>query len=251
MKKDIEAPFEIPQSPQSSMTVTYNEAHQRVELHIRGELQPPEWYDDALVHLYALSEEHDQILIYINTPGGSVATLVEILSILEKFKYVVTVATGVVASAGFTIWCRGNARIVQKYSSLMAHRESYGSHAKTAQMMELAKHIDETYKSMMLELAGSILTPKELEKVEYTEVYLTGDELIKRKVAIPWTDFIQKEVDCYHPDEAYVKIRGILYQYYDPNNVITAATDKEIKIANVFDVIYDVPNYKVTKLPTI
>lgn len=229
----------------SHMTVVENKDHNRIEVHIRGEILSPEHYNDSFITLYAVAETYDQCLVYINTPGGCASTLTEFLAVLDKFKTVVTVGSGIVASAGFTIWCRGDIRVVQKYTSMMAHRESYGSHAKTAQMLEQAKHIDDVYGLMMRDICGDILTPEELKKAEFTEVNFTADEMIRRKKAISWNQFIECEFACYYPNRAYVKIRENEYQLFDDNSIIIShdLEKGEITVAGLYDVIYNVPSY--------
>lgn len=109
---------------ENSVTILENESLNRIELHIRGAIPSPHDLQGVLIGLYCFSETYDTIAVYCNTPGGDLYTLVELLAALGKYKHRITIAGGLVASAGFLIWCSGTHRVVQPYCSLMCHRES-------------------------------------------------------------------------------------------------------------------------------
>lgn len=163
-----------------TITVGFNERKSVVELKIIGEIHEPREYVREFYILEELSVEYRILQITLNSPGGSLATLLELLSLIKKFDYIITVGKGRICSAAFVIWCAGNLRIADDYSVFMAHRESYGNYGKTTEHLEYAEKIDEINKSLFRNYLSGILTRKEMEKIKTTEVWLSYKDLINR-----------------------------------------------------------------------
>lgn len=190
---DSPDPIEEEKSSTSSLLIVENTEHQRIELHFRGPLVSPPEIQHILLALYHMSDRYDTCLVYINTPGGDLFSLVELMGALQKFATVITVATGSVASAGFFLWSTGDIRVVQPYTSLMVHREAYGGGGKTDQHIDRANHIKEVCDELVHNVCQDLITEDEYDKAKYTEVFISGSEMIRRGQAISWTDFIKAD----------------------------------------------------------
>lgn len=232
---------ELIEKEQTSFIVLTNDDHNRVEAHIRGPIIGADGLGEQLTTLYQLSEQYDTLLMYFNTPGGSVATMVEILAAMDKFSTVITIATGQVSSAGFTMWCAGDVRVVQKYSSMMAHRESFEYYGKSNQHADHTTHVDEVYSSMMRDICGSFLTDEEMERAKYTEVFLSGEIMVERGLAISWEQFIQADISQIQATE-YLEIDGVYYENMGNNQLGLTLENGDVVIMSMYDVIYGVPN---------
>lgn len=224
----------------SLILVTVNNTKQRVEVHVRGPFVPPHMVSTQIATIYELAEKYDTVLIYINSPGGGVDTLTELLGAFSRFKTVITVACGQVASAGFFLWCFGHIRVVQKYTVIMAHRESYRFDGKTQQHSEFATFTEEVCGSMIEDLCGKVLTVSEMDRIRLTEVFLSDKNMIERQFAIPWEQFIKRDeltlnvqTTAMIDDKIYI-IEGDI------------ATDEETGYGyDLNELMYDVPNKKI------
>jgi ATP-dependent protease ClpP protease subunit len=176
------------------VNIRRDEAMNRLSVHLRGNFPAPEEISTEIATLYALAEEYDSVIIFINSDGGQLKTLVELMSVFNLYKTKITVASGSVSSAGFILWGLGDIRVVQKYTSLMAHRESYSLYGKTDQQRDYVDHLDNLYNSMYSDLIGQLLTKEELEMAKRSEVFFTSNELIKRGVAMGWADFVERDL---------------------------------------------------------
>lgn len=222
-----------------SFSVAENTNHNRIELHLRGEFPSPEKVADEISTLYQYSEQYGTLLIYINSPGGHLNTLIELLSAIEKFDNVITVGCGDVASAGFILWCSGDVRVVQPYTMFMAHRESYGNIGKTDQHIEHAKHINEIGTRIIEDKCGNVLTDEELERCKYTEVFFSDESLLDREVCISWEQFVVNDTEPVEWNMYFTK-NGVDYHVVGENHVMFEIDGVQY-VGNFFDVVYDVP----------
>ena len=175
------------------MVICVNENKQRVELSVRGVFPDVNEIADELVQLTSLSEQYDTIAVTINSPGGCVESLSDILSIVRKFDTIITIGGGQICSAGFLLWAAGHVRVIKEYTTIMAHRESYGYTGKTNQHMDVSKHWENVGNRLLVDFLGGILTTEELEKSKYTEVFFTDQDMIERNAAITWKQFIERD----------------------------------------------------------
>jgi len=222
------------------ITIRADDAMMRVSVHIRGEFPDPASISEELAMLYALSSEYQSIVIFINSPGGRVDSLAEILNVFELYESVITVGTGVVGSAAFNLWASGDIRVVQKYASMMAHRESYAIHVKTDQQKDYAEHASAVYGKLHSDLLSCILTEDELEFSKRSEVFLSTEELISRGVAISWENFVERDLTQFDKsDMLYIDDRIFIPMRSDDGDSCLA--EVTVDIVDVYpynDVIY-------------
>lgn len=227
--------------PDHAFTMIKNDNHNRIELHIRGGIPDPSAVSGEFSLLYQYAEEYPTLLIYLNSPGGVVSTAVELLSIMGKYRTVITVATGEIASAGFFIWCAGQIRVIQPYCSVMTHRESYGGTAKTQQHIDQAVYVNELYDELIEDVCGGVLTKEEVERIKYTEVFFSGKELINRDQAISWEQFVEADTT---PIEwgTYATINDKQYVRVSEDLVMMESEEGPSYIISLYDAIYNTPN---------
>lgn len=90
-----------------------------------------------LLETLGLMEEGDQIEIYIASPGGLICSGSAISSMITECKgKVITIATGICASAGSLIWSAGHECLVFPTAVLMWHMSSHGAQGNS-KLLEL------------------------------------------------------------------------------------------------------------------
>lgn len=182
-------PFEFSEMPTlKPKFITIVKKDFRVEVHLRGEFPSSEECTKELLELYELSDSYETVVVFISSPGGAAHFAVELISVLGKFKNVITIAAGMIASAGFLIWGVGDLRVVQKHTWIMIHRESYIHIGQTDTHLDLGNYNQDVY-SRLLSDACSFLTDEEIEKAKRSDVYITSENLIERGHAISWEEF--------------------------------------------------------------
>ena len=161
----------------------------RLQVNVRGEFPSPETCTQELATIYAMADEYCTVEVIINSPGGYVSTLAELISALREYGTVITIATGNVASAGFSLWAIGDIRVIQDFCWMMAHRESYGHFGKTGNHKDLAAYNDELFGDMLEQCCSDVLTPDQIETAKHTEVYVKATTLIETGKAIRWQEY--------------------------------------------------------------
>lgn len=129
-----------------------------------------------------LAEPHDQIYIYLNTPGGSLATTIQIISAMKQSQATVTtVIEGDVASAGTLIFLSGDEFIINDHCSFMIHNYSHGPYGKGHEVAQRVKFTEEHYSQIMREIYKDFLTPEELEDVlNGRDLWLNSEQVLER-----------------------------------------------------------------------
>lgn len=139
--------------------------------------------------LYEASSHHNSVEVWINSEGGQVSLLIEIIEALKQFETVVTICNSSAFSAGAMLWSFGDIRVSSPYATIGFHRESYGFYGKTDQHSDLLDHQKKIYPILLEETCGHILSESEKEKARMTELYFTGKDMIDGKHAISYDDY--------------------------------------------------------------
>jgi ATP-dependent protease ClpP protease subunit len=196
-----------------NISIQENKNDSILKLYIHGEIDEPENYTNELMTLHNLSDKYNTLEIIINSPGGSVNTFVELYSIIKKFPFVVTIGMGEIASAGFMLWSLGNIKVVSKFSVYMAHRESYGYWGKTEEHEHLAKTYNANYRELFDECFSEILNNEEKELSKVSEVWIPYNELIKRKIAISYEQYLDKSNEMIIEEIYFIKGKYFKYNF--------------------------------------
>ena len=119
-----------------------------------------------LLHLEALN--HEDIYLYINSPGGSVSAGMAIYDTMRHIKSNVhTICVGVAASMGAVILSGGEKgkRAILPHSEVMIHQPSSGVEGQASDIMLVADHIRKTREKLNKVLAENC--NKNLEDVTW------------------------------------------------------------------------------------
>jgi len=110
-----------------------------------------DFVEDALA--IAINEEIKVVNVIVNCYGGNTDMSIQMIDTLNYIKSmgkkVITICTGIAASAGFDIFVIGDERKVTKYSSLMAHRYSWGSYLKHPDLVAKRKAEDWAFETQI------------------------------------------------------------------------------------------------------
>lgn len=141
------------------------------------------------------ADKSKELHIFVGSYGGAVSCLNMILQQVQEFDYRVGINLGMACSCGFMLLSYCHERYTSPYAKWMYHEMSGPTWGK----VEENSRITEFHKNWWdILVNGSfckqILTEKELEDGKLTEVWLTGRELIRRRVAYDYTEYHKRSV---------------------------------------------------------
>lgn len=210
--EEYEVELKNPFSKQKNIQIAEDKERGLVVLKIYGAIEEPEEYIEELTKLETLANNYDVLEITLNSPGGSLNTTVDIISIINKFTYVATIGKGEVASAAFMLWTMGDVRVVTDYSMYMAHRESYGMYGKTSEHRDAAKAFGLVYEEMFEDCFGDLLTPEEKVIADRSEAWISYKDLLQRERVISFDHYIDP-VNPYSIGEVFVTQDGKIFMF--------------------------------------
>lgn len=131
--------------------------------------------------LYLDSINHDDITLYLSTPGGSVFDGLAIIDTMNLIKSNVnTIAVGTVASMGAVILACGSKRSCLKHTKMMIHQIYFGAQGTMSDVSIIYDNAQDTKKSLMELLSKATKQPvKKLEKDCDRDYWLKADEAVK------------------------------------------------------------------------
>lgn len=142
--------------------------------------------NDVIQQLMVLDEEsHEEITIYVNSPGGSVNDGLALYDTIRMLKSPVkTVCMGLAASMGAILFLSGEKRSILPRSEIMIHDPSYGGGKYTGQKPhEIQQHLDSLMKKrdilceIIAERTGNSL--EEVCKRTASDSYFNAEEAIE------------------------------------------------------------------------
>lgn len=149
--------------------------------YITDELAEVEPYIE-LINVLKTAEQHDTVFIYLNTPGGSLYTAVQIISAMNQSRAtVVTCLEGEVCSAGTLIFLSGTKHIVNRHCSFMIHNYSHWLGGKGNEVSVRVKHTESYFRKMAQTVYKNFLTEEEIEEVlEGKDIWMDSEEVLTR-----------------------------------------------------------------------
>lgn len=152
-------------------------------LYIYDTIIDPSHYTE-LFHILRLTKPGDVFNIYINSPGGDVATLCSFASAIEESEAVViSHVDGSADSAAFVLACIGDETIFSEFSQMMSHNISIGvKRADAANMEKYIKNSKVAYKGMLKKYCTKVLTEEEINQIcdDGREIHLSSEECTER-----------------------------------------------------------------------
>lgn len=163
--------------PQYKQTIPVNLYH----FYIIDEIGEPGMFLD-LINTLKTAEEHDTIFIYLNTPGGSLQTTIQIISAMRQCAAnIVTCLEGEVCSAGTLIFLAGNKHIVNPNCTFMIHNYSQWIGGKGNEVALRVKYSEQHFKKLAMDLYKGFLSEQEIQSViEGKDYWMDSDEVIRR-----------------------------------------------------------------------
>lgn len=188
----------IPDQTKPAFRVELRNDANFAEVYLYGVFHTVENYPSFLDALDEATKSVSVARVWVTSPGGSLDTMLEIATRLKRFRKLITVSVGGASSAGALIWSLGDVRAVHPSTSIMYHRESYGvPFAKTNQHEELAVHRNQVGTELLADWTKEILSPEEIEKAKFTEVWKTGRSMIDAGVAISVEEMERREAGAH------------------------------------------------------
>lgn len=142
--------------------------------------------EDYLDLCVALEEavEGDTFHIHINTVGGDLATVAQIIHHMRKTKaYIVTHAEGQVFSGGSLIFFCGHALNVGELSEFLAHCPSGGTGGKVGDIVDSAQHLRAYTADFYTNVYTPFYSEAEIKKVlRGKELYETAAQMEGRLI---------------------------------------------------------------------
>lgn len=149
--------------------------------YIIDEIGEPDSFLD-LINTLKTAEEHDTVFIYLNTPGGSLQTTVQIISAMRQSRAtIVTCLEGEVCSAGTLIFLSGHRHIVNPNCTFMIHNYSQWLGGKGNEVALRVKYSEQYFKKLAIDLYNGFLSEEEINAViEGKDYWMESDEVIRR-----------------------------------------------------------------------
>lgn len=121
-----------------------------------------------LIDMITVLRSQDKMRVYIDSPGGYVATGAHVSSAISLCKgEVTTVARGFCASAASLIWSAGHKNLLTPFSLFMYHMSSHGDIGNSLGIRNRADDMIRYVKTTLLRvpLEKGHITPEELERI--------------------------------------------------------------------------------------
>ena len=150
--------------------------------YITGEIESEvDRYID-MINIIKTAEVHDKIFLYLNTPGGSINTTIQIVSAINQSNAeVITVIEGEVCSAGTFIFLAGDNYIVNDNCSFMIHNYSHGLYGKGAEVAGYIKFAEKHFAHLVNNFYKDFLTEEEIQDVlNDKDFWMSSDEVLER-----------------------------------------------------------------------
>lgn len=163
--------------PQYKQTIQVNLYH----FYIITEIDQPEAYLD-LINVLKTAEAHDTIFIYLNTPGGSLSTAVQIIGAIRQCAgTVVTCLEGEVCSAGTMIFLSGHRHIISPHSTFMIHNYSHWFGGKGNEVVSYIRYQEQYFRKLARDVYSGFLTDEEIDAVfDGKDFWMDSDEVLRR-----------------------------------------------------------------------
>lgn len=164
-----QVPYRLPGSQYTQWISIYNRLYQERIIFLGREVDDEIANDIVAVMLYLDSEDNNKdIVLYINSPGGSVTAGMAIYDTMQHIKSdVVTICVGLAASMGAFLLAAGTKgkRLALPHSRIMIHQPSMGGFRGQATDIDIeAREILKTRAQLDLLLAQH--TGQPLEKIQ-------------------------------------------------------------------------------------
>lgn len=151
------------------------------EFYLSGEIESSEQYIQWF-NTIRHAGENDLIKVYINSPGGHVATAIQFMRVLRETQASIVMSVeGECASAATMIFLCGENFEVSEHSIFMIHTYSGGFIGKGHELHSQALYERTWSVKLIKEVYEGFLSENEMQRViDGADIWMDGDEVIKR-----------------------------------------------------------------------
>lgn len=153
--------------------------------HINDEITELKEYIHLVDHIYQM-EPNDVLHMQISSPGGYITTATQICSAMDCCRgKIITIATGICASAGSLIWSCGHECNVGPYAEFMWHMSSHGDWGCSLSIRDEANNQVSYVRDVLLKIAleKGFITEEEVTRICNDPSYcrwISSSEMQKR-----------------------------------------------------------------------
>lgn len=167
-----------------TMYVSKNDNRNVYSLYLYDEIYDPQYYS-KLFEIIRKLQENDALDIHLNSPGGSLTTLVAFVNVLQESDATVTMyIDGFAESAAAILAFTGDELVIREHSSIMFHNIHTGGIIlqDSGKIKANIESMHRVYKHMLETFCSSVLTNRQINNIikKGSEVYYSGAELLKK-----------------------------------------------------------------------
>lgn len=170
----------------------------QLHFYISGPIEEPSKYTE-MIHQIRTANQNDIIHIHLNTPGGMVATGVQIISAMRASNgHIVTHLEGEACSMGALLFLTADEMVVYDDSLLMFHNYSGGAFGKGHELTASIDATNKWYTKLAKTVCTPFLTEAELDRIfDGADLWMLSDEVECRlkKMAKKLSAEIKEEED--------------------------------------------------------
>jgi ATP-dependent protease ClpP protease subunit len=169
---DIGAPYQV---------FTKSRVSNEYSIYLSNPVIEPDVYDEVC-HLLRSVSEHDEVKLYLNTPGGALISGMAIIQAMRDSKATITTILNPQAfSMGALMFLAGDQKIAPPNSILMFHNYSGGMSGKGNEQVAELSAINSWFEEAMHNICAPFLTKKELRDVlQGKDLWMGGAEINRR-----------------------------------------------------------------------
>ena len=158
------------------------------------------------------ADKTKELHIFVGSYGGYVHCLNMLIQHILQFEYRVGINLGMADSCGFMLLCYCNEIYTSPWCEFMYHEMSGLNWGKVSEQRNLVEY-NEKWWNILVEnsFASQILTKEELTLGKTSEVYLTGDELLRRGVVMDYESYKNRCIPTKTDNEFYI-VKGEVYR---------------------------------------
>lgn len=154
---------------------------QHVHFYLSEEIAEPDAYAD-MIHRINIATPADVIFIHLNTPGGNLATGIQIINAMQNSQAkVVTVLESMAYSLGTLIFLAGDEMVVNDHCMMMFHNFKGGILGKGQELVAQLEATVKWFAAMAKKIYVPFLTEDEFERIIRGEdLWMQSPEIRKR-----------------------------------------------------------------------
>lgn len=170
----------------------------QLHYYISGPIEEPSRYTE-MIHQIRTATQNDVVHIHLNTPGGMVATGVQLISAMRASNgHIVTHLEGEACSMGALLFLTADEMVVYDDSLLMFHNYSGGAIGKGHELTASIEATNKWYTKLATTVCTPFLSETELKRIfDGADLWMLSDEVEDRlkKMAKKLSAEIKEEDD--------------------------------------------------------